>query len=150
LERKRRISLSDAELRRDQPAVRCAERGIRAAEQAGLDMQGIITSRDAAALSTKDHLPVEDVPEGFQKWQLPFHLDGVSIPYVTVGEPGATVPEHAHEGDSIRIINSGSIIFEGEELTAGDWMYIPAGQSYSYKVSRQTTTPVVVTGLYQC
>ena len=90
--------MSDAELRRDQPAVRCAERGIRAAEQAGLDLRRVITSRDAAALSTKDYLAATNVPEGFQKWQLPVHLDGASIPYFSVGEPGTRVPEHTHEG----------------------------------------------------
>jgi len=97
-------------------------------------LRSIITSRDAPALSAKDYLEAENVPEGFQKWQLPVHLDGTLIPYFSVGEPGTRVPEHTHEGDSIRFITGGSILFEGKELTAGDWIYIPAGQPYSFEV----------------
>ena len=29
---------------------------------------------------------------------------------------------------------SGSIIYKGNELVAGDWMYIPQGVKYSFKV----------------
>ena len=131
--------MSDAELRPDQRAVeRCAQMRTAVAEQAGLDLRSIITSRDPAALRAKDNLAVENVPEGFQKWQLPVYLDGASVPYVTVGEPGARVSEHSHEGDMIRLIITGSIIFEGQELTAGDWMYIPAGKSYSYEVGGES------------
>jgi hypothetical protein len=45
------------------------------------------------------------------------------------------VPKHSHdEGDGIRIIMSGSIIYDGHELSGGDWMFIPKGVAYDFKV----------------
>ena len=140
--------MSEAELRPDQRAVApCLQRGIRAAEQAELDLNSVITSRDISALRAKDSLGCESVSEGFQKWQLPVYLDGTSISYVSVGEPGTRVPEHAHEGASLRFITSGSLIYEGTELIAGDWIYIPAEHPYSFEVGPYGVSLV---GDYNC
>ena len=95
----------------------------------------MITSRDEAARYAQKLLTVSEVPGGFRKWQLPVYLDRPSQLFITVAEPRADVPEHSHdEGDGIRFIAQGSIIYNGTELTAGDWMFIPAGSRYSFKV----------------
>ena len=113
------------------------ERIRKAVEEAGLSNDAIVTSRDDAALKATDLLTVENVPAGFRKWQLPVFLNCASQLYISVGEPGVKVPRHAHEeGDGIRFIAGGSIIYEDKELSAGDWMFIPAGQPYSFEVGR--------------
>jgi hypothetical protein len=113
------------------------ERIRRAVEEAELSRDTIVTSRDDAALKAMDSLAVDNVPAGFRKWQLPVFLNRASQLYISVGEPGVKVPRHAHEeGDGIRFIAGGSIIYEDKELSAGDWMFIPAGQPYSFEVGR--------------
>jgi len=110
---------------------------IRAAvEKVGLDASGILTSRDKPVREAARLLAVKNVPDGgFHKWQLPVYLEEPSQLFITVAEPGAEAPEHSHdEGDGIRFIVSGSIHFDGKELTAGDWMYVPAKRRYSFKV----------------
>jgi hypothetical protein len=116
---------------------RCVENVLRAAEEVNLSRDTIITSRDDAALRAMDSLAIDNIPGGFRKWQLPVYLSEPSTMYVTVAEPGASAPRHSHEeGDGIRFIAGGSILYEGQELTAGDWMFIPAGQPYSFEVGR--------------
>jgi hypothetical protein len=108
-----------------------------AARKAGLKhRKKVLTSKDEAARKAQALLEVSNVPDaGFRKWQLPVHLDSPSQLFITVADPHLEVPEHSHdEGDGIRFIASGSIIHEGAELAAGDWMYIPAGAKYSFKV----------------
>jgi quercetin dioxygenase-like cupin family protein len=113
------------------------ERIRTAVERTGLPVREIVTSRDEKTRVAQDILKVVEVPGGFQKWQLPVYLDRSSQLFITVAEPNAEVPEHSHdEGDGIRFIASGSIIFRETELTAGDWMFIPARERYSLKVGR--------------
>jgi hypothetical protein len=116
---------------------------IKAANQrAGYDWKAkITTSRDPEAKRAENDLIVTNVPEGFKKWQLPVYLDKPSQLYVSVGAPDADVPLHSHdEGDGIRYIVNGSIIYEGKELHAGDWMFIPAGKQYSIKMGLRGAT----------
>lgn len=95
----------------------------------------ITTSRDAAAKAATDYLLVSNVPGGFKKFQLPVLMEKPSQLFVSIGAPDTEVPEHSHdEGDGFRYIVSGSVIYNSQELTAGDWMYIPAGQKYSLRV----------------
>lgn len=95
----------------------------------------ILTSRDKAAREAKHLLTVSAVPGGFTKWQLPVYLERASQLFITVAEPNVVVPEHTHdEGDGIRFVVSGSIEYNGVELTGGDWMFIPAGARYGFKV----------------
>jgi redox-sensitive bicupin YhaK (pirin superfamily) len=111
------------------------ERIRAAAEKADLDTRRVITSRDAAAVKATELLTVTAVPGGFRKWQLPVHLSEPSQLFVTVAEPNVEVPEHAHEeGDGIRFIASGSIEYKGTQLSTGDWMFIPKGERYSFRV----------------
>jgi mannose-6-phosphate isomerase-like protein (cupin superfamily) len=110
-----------------------------AAEKAKLDQRSeILTSRDEAVDEAVQLLEVGNVPDsGFKKWQLPVYLERPSQLYITVAAPDTEAPEHSHDdGDGIRFIVSGSIHHEGQELTAGDWMFIPAGARYSFRVGR--------------
>ena len=99
---------------------------------------GILTSRDAVAREGQELLAVDNVPDGgFTKWQLPVYLDKPSHLFVTYGQPDIDVPEHSHdEGDGIRFIAGGSIEYKGQELTTGDWMFIPAGVPYSFRTGK--------------
>ena len=107
-----------------------------AAEKLQFDQaEGVVTSKDAVAQRAKKLLTVSNVPGGFTKWQLPVLLTRPSQMFITVAEPGLQVGEHSHdEGDGIRFIAGGSITFEGKELSAGDWMFIPTGTRYSFEV----------------
>jgi hypothetical protein len=114
------------------------------------DMEaGIITSRHPAADAFRKALSIELSNPGFQKWQLPVAFDGIGAQFfVTVAQPGAHVGEHSHdEGDGIRFIVSGSITHNGEELSAGDWMYIRKGAKYSMTVGHLGATMCYC---YQC
>lgn len=112
------------------------ERLNRILKKEGLDPQHhITTSRDEGMEHLQKVLKITNVPNGFQKWMLPVYLTGASQLYISMAEPNAEVPLHSHdEGDGIRVMISGSIIYNGKELTAGDWMYIPKGAQYSMKV----------------
>ncbi len=107
-----------------------------AAAKSGLEkLSTVLTSRDPRAAKAQEMLTVTNIPGGFTKWQLPVMLDRASQMFITVAAPGASVDEHSHdEGDGIRFIAGGSIIYEGTELTAGDWMFIPAGARYKFEV----------------
>jgi len=115
----------DEGLKRIQAAVR----------KVGLHENRVVTSQDRQVVEAQKLLMVTNVPGGFTKWQLPVYLDKPSQMFVTLAAPNAEVPEHSHnEGAGIRFIAGGSIIYNGKELTSGDWMYIPAGVKYSFKV----------------
>jgi hypothetical protein len=107
----------------------------------------VMTSHDEDAKRLKKLLPVTTVPDGFEKWQLPFVFDRGQF-FISVGKAGHEVGEHVHsEGQGIRFILSGSIMYQGKELKAGDWMYIPQGVAYSFKVGPHGAT---MGYCYQC
>jgi hypothetical protein len=112
------------------------ERIQNAVKSSGLQLSGnIVTSRDPAVRKAADALKVTNVPEGFKKWQLPVYMDGPSQFFISIGAPDLRVPAHSHdEGDGIRFIIGGSILYEGKELTEGDWMFIPKGKPYQFQV----------------
>jgi hypothetical protein len=121
------------------------EDGLRRIDEArgGADVapNAILTSRDEPVMQALDALRVDNVPAGFTKWQLPVALRCETQMFVTVAEPGAKVPAHSHDdGDGVRFIAGGSIVYDGKELTAGDWMFIPAGSKYSFEVGRYGAT----------
>ncbi len=110
----------------------------------------VFTSRDPDFREATQSLKVEKMPEGFTKWQLPFYFEGGpgSQFFLTVATPGAVVEEHTHEeGHGVRFITSGSIIYKNQELTAGDWMFIPQGAPYEFKVGEMGA---VMCYCYQC
>lgn len=108
----------------------------RAVQKAKVPTTEIITSRHPAVVHAQRPLETRNVPgSGFRKWQLPVYLDRPSQLFVTVADPDVEVPEHSHdEGDGIRFIAGGSIIYGDYELAPGDWMYIPARAKYSFRV----------------
>jgi len=128
------------------------EDGVKRVQEAiyssGLSLKGkILTSRDKELEPLLDALEVKNVPAEFKKWQLPFVFDRSQL-YISVGNPGADVPKHSHdEGDGLRYIVSGSILYNGKVLNAGDWMFIPKGVSYEFKVGKLGATMFYC---YQC
>lgn len=110
----------------------------------------VLTSRDKDMLVLRKSLEVTNIPDGFQKYQLPVVLrcaeaaaatgtdaDGVQF-FVTMGQPNVKVGSHSHnEGAGLRFIAGGSIIYNKRELTAGDWMFIPKGAQYEFQVGPQ-------------
>jgi hypothetical protein len=100
----------------------------------------IVTSLDPGASDLLTLLQVDNVPQGFTKYQLPVFMEdipGVQF-FLSFGSPGSKVATHSHEeGDGFRFITSGSILFNGKELKGGDWMFIPKGKAYSFEVGRQ-------------
>jgi len=95
----------------------------------------IVTSRNPRVRKVMESLRVKNIPNGFKKWQLPVYLDSPSQMYLSIGAPDTVVPRHSHnEGDGIRVIIGGSIIYKRAELTEGDWMFIPRGTPYDFKV----------------
>lgn len=113
----------------------CARRVRDALKKADFDMdRQIVTSRDRAGIQLKKLLSTSNIPAGFTKWQLPIDFARCFV-FISVASPNVRVPEHSHdEGSGIRFIAAGSIIYHGQELTAGDWMYIPRGRRYSFEV----------------
>ena len=127
------------------------DQGIQRIKQAvdavGLASDSIVTSRDKSAIELKEKLNTTNVPNGFNKWQLPVYFDGPTQLFISVGEASAKVPSHSHDENGMRFIVSGSIIYEGQELTAGDWMWIPAKNPYSFEVG---DFGAVMAYCYQC
>lgn len=111
------------------------QRGLRKAK---VKLEGrILTSRDEDVLKAVRLLQVDNVPDGVQKWQLPFSLNQPSQLFISTAAANTKVPAHSHrDGDGIRFIVAGSINYRGVELTAGDWMFIPKGKSYSFEVGK--------------
>jgi len=100
-----------------------------------------ITSKDPDAIRVAKLLEVTNVPDGFKKWQLPIIMDCSTQLFISCGLPDVEVPEHSHdEGPGMRFIMTGSIHYKDQELTAGDWMYIPAGAKYSLKIGKLGAT----------
>jgi hypothetical protein len=97
----------------------------------------VMTSKDAEAEQLRKLLPVSNVPKGFEKHQLPFILSDSQL-FITHAPADAKVVEHSHdEGDGIRFIAKGSVIYNGMELGEGDWMYIPKGVRYSITIGKR-------------
>lgn len=107
-------------------------------EETGIRLERrIVTSKDKETARLTEALKVDSTPDGFTKWQLPVYLEAPSQLFITSAAPNAKAPTHSHrDGDGIRFIVSGSIVYNGQELTAGDWMFIPAGHKYSFEVGR--------------
>lgn len=117
----------------------CLERVQEALKTQGRRLNsGIVTSRDPDARELRRLLAIDNVPAGFRKYQLPVVLPEQSFMFITVAEPEVESPSHSHdEGDGIRFIAGGSIIFNDTELIAGDWMFVPRGEKYSFRAGPQ-------------
>ena len=96
----------------------------------------VVTSRDPGMDEARHELSRADMPSGFRQWQLPLLLENCPVFFfLTVAEPGAVVPSHSHKRDLFRVVLSGSIITNGQELKLGDWMFVPSGIPYSYSAA---------------
>ena len=118
-----------------------SERIREALRKAEVDIENtIVTSRDPWAERLREELRMTNQPSGVAMWQLPVVLNQ-SLLFLQVLEPGAQVPEHEHVRAAVfRLVISGSIHYDGKELTAGDWMYVPRGQSYSFSAGSAGAT----------
>lgn len=106
-----------------------------ALKKAGIKTEGrVVTSRDKGMAQLKTALARENPPKGFKQWQLPVVLGEGAVAFMTAGKPGAKLPSHAHKATLFRVIISGSVRSNGKTLKAGDWMFVPSGQSYSLDV----------------
>jgi len=115
-------------------------RGIRRVRELlakeNLDADTIITSRDPRVMAMLESLETETMPVGFVQCQLPILLPGTNAMYfISRGESNAKFPKHRHDRDNgLRVIVDGSLIYDGVELSAGDWFYVPRGCSYEFTV----------------
>jgi hypothetical protein len=112
----------------------------KALKSVGLDLEAaLFTSKDPRVQKLTAVLKTSNVPDGFEKWQLPFSLYGPSNIFITHGEPNAVVPSHWHKhGAGYRLILQGSLTLgNGTELGPGDWFYVPMGFPYSFRVGSQ-------------
>ncbi len=93
---------------------------------------GIYTSKDKDVDNARKDLAHGSAP-GFKQFQLPVILGPNQdvLAFMTIADPGAVVPSHSHGVDVFRVIVSGSATYNGTKLGAGDWMVVPAGESYS-------------------
>jgi hypothetical protein len=114
----------------------------RGAKESKAKLEGrIVTSRDEDVRKVTRLLQVDNVPDGVHKWQLPVSLNAPSQMFISTAAALTKVPSHSHrDGDGIRFIVAGSIIYNNVELTAGDWMFIPKGKEYSFEVGRLGAT----------
>jgi hypothetical protein len=92
----------------------------------------VMTSRDTGMNAVKRELKRSSMPRGVEQWQIPVALGAGEDTLSFTGrlKPGAKVPKHAHKQSVFRVVISGSLKSGGKTLKAGDWMFVPAGQSY--------------------
>jgi hypothetical protein len=105
-----------------------------------LKLGKIMTSRDRDLAPALKDLAVRNVPDGFSKVQLPFVFTRSQF-FISEAKPRSKVAEHAHHGgDALRFIARGSVVHDGVELGAGDWMYVPQGTRYSLEIGPEGAT----------
>jgi hypothetical protein len=112
------------------------------------DRDRILTSRDPRMDQVRNALMRQNMPPGWQSWQVPAYLASkYSFFFLQVAQPGAVLPEHGHEVDQFRMVLSGGVIYNGVELKSGDWMFIPKGKEYGLSISTNPG-PAVITYAY--
>jgi hypothetical protein len=109
----------------------------------------IVTSMDKGIADTREDLQRTRMHRGWRSWQIPVVLGPYDtvLEFISVGEPGAIVPEHSHEADLFRWIISGSLIVGDLELTQGHWMFVPLGTKYKAEVGQLGVTVAHAYGL---
>lgn len=115
-----------------------------ALERHGIDTSKnrIITSRDPGMDEVRFSLRREGLPPGWEQWQLPVKLTGEAFIFLSVAQPGAVIPSHAHKRDLFRIVVWGSVTTNnGLVLHQGDWMFVPAGVEYSLSAAMSPNSP---------
>ena len=100
----------------------------------GFEPGQILTSRDKGMEEVVNELKRTNMPPGVEQWQLPVAIAG-TFAFRTVAEPDAVIPDHSHRANLFRVVVSGTAIYRDVELTAGDWMLVPKGKSYSLRAA---------------
>ena len=96
----------------------------------------IVTSRDEGMDDIRFRLRRENMPPGWDTWQLPVYLmSEATFFFLTSSAPGAILPSHGHKVPQFRMVLSGGLLYNGIELRSRDWMYIPPGEEYSLSAS---------------
>lgn len=112
--------------------------GVNTVKQAlnnhGVDSKKIYTSKDQGVIDALNDLG-RSLPNGFQQNMVPVVLHNRVLVFTTTGPAGATIPQHSHNADLFRVITSGTAIYNGIYLSAGDWMFVPANQAYELEAS---------------
>jgi len=127
----------DAELAQRNHAV-----GMIASIAGNFPESRVLCSRDARVVAAwptlTDLIPAEfpGVTRHFLPLAPPMPSDGTGrfSAYTSRLAGGATVAEHSLTGSdhALKVVISGSIVFRGQTLTAGDWLWIAGGESYTY------------------
>jgi len=124
----------DAFLRGDRKAGRDQIDAV--LEKHGLSLENIVTSRDRGWAEARADLYRENMPPGWETWQLPLYLvSGTAFFFLTASAPGAVLTSHAHDVAQLRIVLSGALIYDRIELKSGDWIYTPPKKEYSLTAS---------------
>lgn len=133
--KKKKQSRSKSVPGRDEPFSACREELLSILKKDGYDLdKDIITSRDKFSKKLRTMLHCDNALEGFSRSRLPFFFqgDGVNF-YLSTGVPNTKVATHSHKhGPVVRFILEGSITFRKQELSTGDWIYLPAGKRYTF------------------
>lgn len=107
---------------------------------------------DEKAKAAQNLLKV-DTPfgSGIEKWELPIDMKPMKT-YKTIFPPNTYVAPYIHPennsddpGGSLRIVFSGRIFYEDKEYTAGDWFFVPNGESYEFLTDPEEETIVFYT-----
>ncbi|MEW7847260.1 hypothetical protein AB2N08_01045 [Massilia aurea] len=96
---------------------------------------------------------VAEQVDGVDHWFLPFaplmpsneSKDGRYFAWISTLTPNTVIPSHSHTMEKLgdmKVVISGSIFHDDEELTAGDWLWIPAGEKYTFTVGSKGATTI--------
>ena len=107
---------------------------------------GVLCSRDPEVIAAKPEL-IDLIPShfpGVKRWFLPVapfmpsNGKGHFSAYTTCLASGATIAPRRLDTDigALKVVVSGSIEFRGRSLTAGDWIWLPVGETYDYSAKK--------------
>ena len=98
----------------------------------------ILTARDDIAVAMMEELSVHDLADDFKGRFIPI-VFGTGTDADIVGKVGSTTDMHSHGTNTFHQIQTGTWRLTGrdrspQELSAGDWAYIPADVEYMLEV----------------
>jgi hypothetical protein len=110
---------------------------------------GPVSSLDPDTEARQALLPIgAPFANGVQKFELPIDMLPLRVAKV-IFPPGSVVRKHVHPrhsieapGGGLRIVVSGSILYEGREYRSGDWFFVPNGQPYEF--TTDVTVPTIL------
>ncbi|MFN8140452.1 MAG: hypothetical protein U0R49_11705 [Fimbriimonadales bacterium] len=104
----------------------------------------IVTSKDIVLDS--EHFALQTAPgdSKFREWQLPVLVHAAAELCLRVIPAECVFVEASHHADVLLLIAAGSLELDGQELQAGDWIYIPRTDSVKVKTGIEGGTVVRV------